>query len=78
LNGGIQTLFLAVRLALDAANADMISGSRRRDQEPRMNLFTFQVPSTIPVEPGASAKLPSLVAEFGARRILLVTDRGAS
>jgi alcohol dehydrogenase class IV len=43
-----------------------------------MNPFTFQVPSNILFEPGASAKLPSLVAEFGARRILLVTDRGAS
>jgi len=59
LNGGIQTLFLAVRLDLDAANADMISGSRRRDQEPRMNPFTFRVPSNILFEPGASAKLPS-------------------
>jgi alcohol dehydrogenase class IV len=47
-----------------------------RPPERAMNPFTFQVPSNILFEPGASAKLPDLVAEFGAKRILLVTDRG--
>src|SRR3712207_728639 len=41
-----------------------------------MNPFTFQVPSNILFESGASKKVADLAAEFGARRILLVTDRG--
>ncbi|WP_262267665.1 iron-containing alcohol dehydrogenase [Microvirga yunnanensis] len=41
-----------------------------------MNPFTFQVPSNILFESGASKKVAELAAEFGAQRILLVTDRG--
>src|SRR3712207_8510811 len=41
-----------------------------------MNPFTFQVPSNILFESGASKKVVDLAAEFGAQRILLVTDRG--
>jgi alcohol dehydrogenase class IV len=41
-----------------------------------MNPFTFQVPSNILFQSVASAKLPGLVAELGAKRIMLVTDRG--
>lgn len=41
-----------------------------------MNPFTFQVPSNILFESGASQKVAELAAEFGAQRILLVTDRG--
>ena len=41
-----------------------------------MNPFTFQVPSNILFESGASKKVADLAAEFGAQRILLVTDRG--
>src|SRR5918993_933773 len=43
---------------------------------PHMNPFTFQVPSNILFESGASQKVAELAAEFGAQRILLVTDRG--
>jgi alcohol dehydrogenase class IV len=41
-----------------------------------MKPFTFQVPSNILFENGASKKVADLAAEFGAQRILLVTDRG--
>jgi len=41
-----------------------------------MNPFTFQVPSNILFESGASKKVAELAAGFGAQRILLVTDRG--
>ena len=41
-----------------------------------MNPFTFQVPSNILFENGASRKVADLAAAFGAQRILLVTDRG--
>lgn len=41
-----------------------------------MNPFTFQVPSNVLFESGASKKVAGLVAEFGAQRILLVTDKG--
>lgn len=41
-----------------------------------MNPFTFQVPSNILFENGASKKVAELAAEFDAQRILLVTDRG--
>ena len=41
-----------------------------------MNPFTFQVPSNILFESGASKKVADLAAGFGAQRILLVTDRG--
>jgi alcohol dehydrogenase class IV len=41
-----------------------------------MNPFTFQVPSNILFEIGASKKVAGLAAEFGAKRILLVTDKG--
>lgn len=41
-----------------------------------MNPFTFQVPSNILFESGASQKVAELAAGYGAQRILLVTDRG--
>lgn len=41
-----------------------------------MNPFTFQTCPNILFEPGAAAKLPEIVAGFGVRRILLVTDKG--
>ncbi|GEO17284.1 iron-containing alcohol dehydrogenase [Microvirga aerophila] len=41
-----------------------------------MNSFTFQVPSNILFESGASQKVAELAAGYGAQRILLVTDRG--
>ena len=41
-----------------------------------MNPFTFQVPSNILFESGASRKVADSAAEFGAQRILLVTDKG--
>jgi alcohol dehydrogenase class IV len=41
-----------------------------------MNPFTFQVPSNVLFEGDASGKVADLAAEFGSRRILLVTDKG--
>ncbi|ACA15333.1 iron-containing alcohol dehydrogenase [Methylobacterium sp. 4-46] len=41
-----------------------------------MTPFTFQTCPNILFEPGASAKLPDLVASFRAQRIMLVTDKG--
>lgn len=41
-----------------------------------MNPFTFQTCPNILFEPGAAGKLPEIVASFGARRIMLVTDKG--
>lgn len=41
-----------------------------------MTPFTFQTCPNILFEAGASAKLPEIVAALGARRVLLVTDRG--
>ncbi|WP_026191099.1 iron-containing alcohol dehydrogenase [Methylobacterium sp. WSM2598] len=41
-----------------------------------MTPFTFQTCPNILFEPGASAKLPDLVASFHAQRIMLVTDKG--
>jgi alcohol dehydrogenase class IV len=41
-----------------------------------MNPFTFQTCPNILFEAGASAKLADIVAGFGARRAMLVTDRG--
>ncbi|WP_018262604.1 iron-containing alcohol dehydrogenase [Methylobacterium sp. WSM2598] len=41
-----------------------------------MRPFTFQTSPNILFEPGAAAKLPEIVRGFGARRVLLVTDRG--
>ncbi|WP_342153965.1 iron-containing alcohol dehydrogenase [Methylorubrum sp. SB2] len=41
-----------------------------------MNPFTFQTTPNVLFEPGASKKIPGIVAELGARRVLLVTDRG--
>jgi len=38
--------------------------------------FTFQAPSNILFEPGASRKLDELVGTYGARRVMLVTDKG--
>ena len=38
--------------------------------------FTFQAPSNILFEPGASRRINELVAAYGARRVMLVTDRG--
>jgi alcohol dehydrogenase class IV len=41
-----------------------------------MNPFTFQGPSNILFESGGSKKVADLAVEFGAQRVLLVTDRG--
>ncbi|MFE1597846.1 iron-containing alcohol dehydrogenase [Methylobacterium sp. ID0610] len=41
-----------------------------------MTPFTFQTCPNILFEPGASAKLPGIIGSLGARRVLLVTDRG--
>ena len=41
-----------------------------------MNPFTFQTPPNILFEPGAVEEGRRLVAEFGAKRVLLVTDKG--
>src|SRR5436309_6834928 len=41
-----------------------------------MKAFTFQAPPNILFEAGASKKLAELVAGYGAKRILLVTDKG--
>jgi alcohol dehydrogenase class IV len=41
-----------------------------------MKPFTFQAPPNILFEAGASTKLAELVAGYGAKRILLVTDKG--
>ena len=41
-----------------------------------MNPFLFQTTPNLLFEAGAARKIPELVAGFGARRILLVTDRG--
>jgi len=38
--------------------------------------FTFQAPSNIMFEAGASRKINELVASYGARRVMLVTDKG--
>ena len=38
--------------------------------------FTFQAPSNILFEPGASRKIDELVASYGAQRVMLVTDKG--
>ena len=38
--------------------------------------FTFQAPSNIMFEPGASRKIDELVAGYGAKRVMLVTDKG--
>jgi alcohol dehydrogenase class IV len=38
--------------------------------------FTFQAPSNILFEPGASRKIDELVAGYGAKRVMLVTDKG--
>jgi alcohol dehydrogenase class IV len=41
-----------------------------------MRSFIFQAPPNILFETGASKKLAELVAGYGARRVLLVTDKG--
>src|SRR3712207_2772682 len=41
-----------------------------------MNPFTFQVPQNVLFEAGASKRVADLVAEAGAQRVLLVTDKG--
>lgn len=41
-----------------------------------MKAFTFQAPPNILFEAGASKKLAELVAVYGAKRVLLVTDKG--
>ncbi|MEL6059900.1 MULTISPECIES: iron-containing alcohol dehydrogenase [unclassified Methylobacterium] len=41
-----------------------------------MNPFTFQTTPNVLFEAGASSKLPEIVGSFGAKRVLLVTDRG--
>jgi alcohol dehydrogenase class IV len=41
-----------------------------------MKPFTFQAPPNILFEVGASKKLAELVSGYGAKRVLLVTDKG--
>ncbi|GJE61853.1 iron-containing alcohol dehydrogenase [Methylobacterium trifolii] len=41
-----------------------------------MNPFLFQTTPNVLFEAGAVKKLPELVAKFGAKRVLLVTDKG--
>lgn len=41
-----------------------------------MNPFTFQTTPNVLFEAGASRKLPEIVGRFGAKRVLLVTDKG--
>ena len=41
-----------------------------------MNPFTFQTTPNVLFEAGASKKLPAIVGSFGARRVMLVTDKG--
>jgi alcohol dehydrogenase class IV len=41
-----------------------------------MNPFTFQTTPNVLFEAGAAKKIAALVSEFGARRVLLVTDKG--
>jgi len=41
-----------------------------------MNPFTFQTTPNVLFEAGASKKLPEIVGTFGAKRVLLVTDKG--
>ncbi|MDP4005150.1 iron-containing alcohol dehydrogenase [Methylobacterium sp. NEAU K] len=41
-----------------------------------MNPFTFQTTPNVLFEVGAAQKLPEIVGTFGARRVLLVTDKG--
>lgn len=41
-----------------------------------MNPFLFQTTPNVLFEAGAARRLPELVAKFGAKRVLLVTDRG--
>ena len=41
-----------------------------------MNPFTFQTTPNVLFEVGASKKLPEIVGTFGAKRVLLVTDKG--
>src|SRR3954467_6601391 len=41
-----------------------------------MNPFTFQTTPNVLFEAGASKKIATLVSEFGARRVLFVTDKG--
>jgi alcohol dehydrogenase class IV len=41
-----------------------------------MKAFTFQTAPNIIFEPGATRKVAELVGQYGAKRVLLVTDRG--
>src|SRR3954453_18645591 len=41
-----------------------------------MTPFTFQTTPNVLFEPGAAKKIAGLVSEFGARRVLFVTDKG--
>ncbi|MFC6047491.1 iron-containing alcohol dehydrogenase, partial [Methylobacterium hispanicum] len=41
-----------------------------------MKPFTFQTTPNVLFEPGASKKLPEIVAGLKAKRVLLVTDKG--
>ena len=45
-------------------------------QEDDMTPFTFQAPSNILFEAGAAKKIASLAKDYGARHVLLVTDKG--
>src|SRR3954471_22033823 len=41
-----------------------------------MNPFTFQTTPNVLFEAGAAQKIAGLVSDFGARRVLFVTDKG--
>ena len=41
-----------------------------------MRPFTFQTTPSVLFEPGAAKKIAGLVSEFGAKRVLFVTDKG--
>src|SRR3954471_6477828 len=45
-------------------------------RKPGMNPFTFQTTPNVLFEAGAAKKIAGLVATFGARRALFVTDKG--
>src|SRR5437660_10603905 len=41
-----------------------------------MNPFTFQTTPNVLFEAGAAAKIAEIVASYGAKRVMLVTDKG--
>ena len=41
-----------------------------------MNPFTFQTTPNVLFETGAASKIAEIVASYGAKRVMLVTDKG--